>query len=239
MKIILSRKGFDSSSGGGASPIVEGRPLSLPIPAGAGRPGVAYGELGLAAHVHGASRGRLGAKDIAHHDPMFRDDGTCLFGQCGAAQSHLQNRGVGTGDLFLFFGLFRDGREKPHHRIFGWLWVEQIVRHGDPVMAGLRALGHPHALEPHGSNDAIYCGAGGAAHASHPELRLSLPDGPPSLWHIPEWIERSGLSYHDRADRWRGDGVLQSVARGQEFVADAGDDAAAHAWAHRIMALMA
>ena len=32
MKIILSRKGFDSSSGGGPSPIVDGRCLSLPIP---------------------------------------------------------------------------------------------------------------------------------------------------------------------------------------------------------------
>ncbi|MEL6529675.1 MAG: hypothetical protein AAFQ27_06905, partial [Pseudomonadota bacterium] len=28
MKVILSRKGFDSSAGGGPSPIVDGRPIS-------------------------------------------------------------------------------------------------------------------------------------------------------------------------------------------------------------------
>ncbi|GAA0270532.1 hypothetical protein GCM10009127_08280 [Alteraurantiacibacter aestuarii] len=242
MKIILSRKGFDSASGGGPSPIVEGIPVSLPIPAGEGRPGVPYGDLGLADHAALASRGRLGAADLAHHDPMFLPDGTCLFGQCGAAQSHLENCGVGAGDLFIFFGLFRQGRERAHHRIFGWLWVDDVVRSGEPAMEDLRALGHPHALAAHGANDAIYCGPGGTARSSHAELRLSVEDGPPSLWRVPAWMERSGLSYHGRADRWHGDGILQSVSRGQEFVADIGvgdaGDADAHEWAHRMLALM-
>ena len=98
MRIIFSRKGFDSASGGGPSPIVEGRPLSLPIPAGAGSR-TTFGDLGLGAHAAKASRGRLGADDLCHHDPMFLSDGTCLFGQCGAAQTHLANRGVGLGDV--------------------------------------------------------------------------------------------------------------------------------------------
>jgi len=238
MKIVLSRKGFDSSSGGGPSPIVDGVPVSLPIPAGEGRPGTSYGALGLAEHVLGASRGRLGSADLAHHDPQFLEDGTCLFGQCGAAQSHLENQGVGKGDLFLFFGLFQGLDEPLHHRIFGWLWVEEVVHHGDPAMEELRELGHPHALEPHGSNDAIYVGSGRKARSVHPELRLTLPGTRPSLWRVPSWIERAGLSYHAREDRWRGDGVLQSVARGQEFVADTGDDDEAHEWAHRVLALM-
>ena len=239
MKIVLSRKGFDSASGGGPSPMVDGAPVSLPIPAGAGRAGVPYRDLGLADHVALASRGKLGGESLAHHDPMFLDDGTCLFGQCGAAQSHLENRGVGRGDLFVFFGLFRAARDKrPHHRIFGWLWVEEVVRTGDPLMQDLRDLGHPHAIEPHGANDAIYVGSGRAATSDHPELRLSIEGGPPSLWRVPPWMERTGLSYHDRTTRWRGDGVLQSVARGQEFVADAGEDEDAHRWAHRMLALM-
>lgn len=33
MRIIFSRKGFDTGSGGKPSPIVDGRPISLPIPA--------------------------------------------------------------------------------------------------------------------------------------------------------------------------------------------------------------
>jgi len=238
MKIVLSRKGFDSTSGGGPSPIVDGVPLSLPIPASAGRPATSYAALGLAQHVGPASRGRIAPDSLAHHDPLFTPDGRCLFGQCHAAQSHLENQGVGPGDLFLFFGLFREARERPHHRIFGWLWVEQVVRPGDPALADLAALGHPHALAAHGSNDAVWCGPGGKAPSAHPELRLTLEGASPSLWRVPPWIERSGLSFHANPARWRGEGMVQSVARGQEFVADAGDDEEAHAWAHRMLALM-
>ena len=32
MKLIFSRKGLDSEAGGAPSPIVDGRPVSLPIP---------------------------------------------------------------------------------------------------------------------------------------------------------------------------------------------------------------
>jgi hypothetical protein len=238
MKIVLSRKGFDSRFGGGPSPIVEGGPQSLPIPAAPGRPGVSYGELGLAAEVTRASRGRLGAADLAHHDPMFTAGGRCLFGQCGAAQTHLERQGVGPGDLFLFFGLFREGRVPPHHRIFGWLWVDSVIRTGDPAMADLAMLRHPHALAPHGRNDAVWCGPGGTARHAHPELMLTAGDGRPSLWRVPRWIEEAGLTYHPPGSRWLGAGLLQSAYPGQEFITDAGEDEAAHAWAHRILALM-
>jgi hypothetical protein len=238
MKIVLSRKGFDSTSGGGPSPIVDGVPVSLPIPASAGRPGTSYAALGLGDHVAAASRGRVGADALAHHDPMFTTDGRCLFGQCQAAQSHLENQGVGPGDLFLFFGLFCQGDEPAHHRIFGWLWVEELIRIGDPAMAELARLGHPHALEAHGRNDTVWCGPGGRARTAHPELRLTVEGAKPSLWRVPPWIERSGLSFHASPSRWQGGGLLQSVARGQEFVADPGDDEEAHAWAHRMLALM-
>jgi len=238
MKCVFSRKGFDSSSGGGPSPIVRRAPLSLPIPAGKGMPGVSYASLGLSRHVRAASGGKLTGRSKAHADPAFTDDGFCLFGQCGAAQTHLENQGVGPGDLFLFFGLFRDGKQRAHHRIFGWLWVEDVVRHGDPAMEQLAEMGHPHAVRPHSTNDAIWVGRGVTAHSCHPELRLSVEGGPPSLWRVPAWLERAGLSYHDKPERWSGEGVLQSVARGQEFVTDLGEDDEAHEWVHRILALM-
>ena len=237
MKIILSRKGFDSSSGGGPSPIVDGAPISLPIPAGKGTAGPSYASLGLSDHAKAASRGKITGRSKAHHDPMFAD-GFCYFGQHGAAQSHLENQGVGAGDLFLFFGLFAGDGHDPHHRIFGWLWVEEIVRPGDPAMEALAAMGHPHAAAPLSGNDAIWCGRGVSARSAHAELRLSVEQGPPSLWRVPEWMERAGLSYHASAQRWRGDGILQSVARGQEFVSNIGDDKAAHEWLHRMLALM-
>lgn len=242
MKIVFSRKGFDSSTGGGPSPIVDGRPVSLPIPNRSGPSETTYGELGLGELAEAASRGTLGAVDKCHHDPMFLDNGSCLFGQCGAAQTHLENRGVGTGDLFLFFGLFREGRERPHHRIFGWLWVEEVVRPATcppDRLEELQRTRHPHAVGLHGPNDAIYCGPGKTASSAHPELRLTVPEGPPSLWQVPAWLRRTRLSYHEREDRWREGDRLQSVSRGQEFVADVGADEQAHEWAHRMLALIA
>ena len=238
MKIVLSRKGFDSRFGGGPSPIVDGVPRTLPIPAAPGRPGTPYADLGLADAVAEASKGRLGGHDLAHHDPLFTADGRCLFGQCGAAQTHLERQGVGPGDLFVFFGLFREGKDPPHHRLFGWLWVEEVLRPGDPGMAEAAALRHPHALAAHGRTDAIWCGPGGTARRAHPDLQLSAEGSRASLWRVPDWVERTGLTYHPRGARWQGGGLLQSAYPGQEFVADVGDDEAAHAWAHRVLALM-
>ena len=235
MRIIFSRKGFDSAAGGGPSPIVDGRPISLPIPAGVASQ-TSYGALGFGELAAKASRGKLGAEDFCHHDPMFLGDGTCAFGQCGAAQTHLANQGVGGGDVFLFFGLFaEEDTGEPHHRIFGYLKIEGIVPLAEGLPEELVALGHPHALALHGSNDVIYRGKGEQARRAWPELRLTVASGPVTLWQRPDWLRRGGLSYHGRADRWLRGGKLRSVARGQEFVADIGRRQAPREWLERII----
>lgn len=235
MRIIFSRKGFDSASGGGASPIVEGRPVSLPIPSG-GHSRTTYGDIGVGHMVASASRGALGPDDHCHHDPMFPGDGTCLFGQCGAAQTHLANRDVGVGDVFLFFGLFREEETgEPHHRIFGFMQIETVHDLSRDVPSELIEIGHPHALGMHAKNDVIYRGPGQTAVRASDALRLTVKGGPPSLWNRPEWLKRGGLSYHDRADRWLRGGRLQSVARGQEFVADIGRRKAPREWLSSIL----
>jgi len=222
MRIIFSRKGFDSATGGGPSPIIAGRPVSLPIPAGAASR-TTYGALGLGEHAAAASRGRLGPGDLCHHDPMFVEGGTCLFGQCGAAQTHLERQGVTRGDVFLFFGLFRDqAGGEPHHRIFGYLEVDEIAPLADGAPQELVELGHPHALAMHHRNDCVYRGPGQVAARASEALRLSVPGGPVTLWRRPGWLRRGGLSYHDKPERWLPGGRLRSVARGQEFVADIG-----------------
>lgn len=58
MKLILSRKGFDSAAGKCPSPIIDGRPLSLPIPA-SGSLSTTYADLGLGSIVERITRGRL------------------------------------------------------------------------------------------------------------------------------------------------------------------------------------
>ncbi|MFN2098864.1 hypothetical protein [Altererythrobacter sp. MF3-039] len=236
MRIIFSRKGFDSAAGGGPSPIVGGKPISLPIPAGTTSQ-TSYGSLGLGKLAAKASNGRLGGDDLCHHDPMFSGDGTCLFGQCGAAQTHLANQGVREGDIFLFFGLFaEEDTGEAHHRIFGFLEIEDMVRLEDGAPEDLVKRGHPHALAMHHSNDVVYCGRGETAKRASRALRLTVPEGPPSLWHRPVWLKRGGLSYHDREDRWIRGGRLRSVARGQEFVADVGRRQAPREWLDKMIA---
>lgn len=244
MRIVFSRKGFDTSAGGGPSPIVDGMPLSLPIPA-QGQNGAAsrttYGDLGLGDYALKASRGKLGAGNLCHHDPMFLDDHTCAFGQHSAAQTHLERQGVGLGDAFVFFGLFvEEETGEPHHRIFGYLRVEEIVHLSHGVPDELVTVGHPHALEMHSRNDVIWRGEGMTANRASDALRLTVPGGPPSLWQRPDWLKRGGLSYHDREDRWmpgaKGQKRLRSVARGQEFVADIGRRKEPREWLERIVA---
>ena len=89
MRIIFSRKGFDSSAGGGPSPIVNGAPLTLPIPDSKGFSRTTYGDLGLAEHAAKASRGKLGAQDLCHHDPMFLPEGKLeTFGEMVPDEKH-------------------------------------------------------------------------------------------------------------------------------------------------------
>ena len=176
MKLILSRKGFDSSAGGCPSPVFpDGRFLALPIPDQ--QSPVRYSDL----QYEGLNVGELVA-DLTG-DPGFRDQGAHLdpdlipgmvarkadwrpsLGQINQAQGHLRNQGVSEGDLFLFFGLFRhveyaegrwrfDRQSHAFHALWGWLQVDEVW----PVDAALGdrvpwVRDHPHFhREPNPSN---------------------------------------------------------------------------------------
>jgi hypothetical protein len=154
MKIILSRKGFDSANGGGPSPIFpDGRMLSLPIPASSSPTRFAdcrWGEQNVGRLVESLTSGRVSTEHPAHLDPDLdhgvrpREAGwRPAFGQTGAAQTHLAQHGIGAGDLFLFFGWFREAelaaggtwrftRGAPDlHVLFGWLQVGELLRVAD------------------------------------------------------------------------------------------------------------
>ncbi len=226
MRIIFSRKGFDSVAGGGPSPIVGGRPVSLPIPAYGELSATTFGDLGLGDHAARASRGRYDAKALCHHDPMFLDDGTAMLGQCSGSQGHLVNRGVGPGDVFLFFGLFaEEATGERHHRIFGFLEVDAMrdvatADREEGVCAKAIAAKHPHFIGMHGTNDMIYVGRGATARRDWSALRLTVPGGPVSLWHRPKWLKPGGLTYFPKPTNWPEPDMLYRVGNGQEFVAD-------------------
>jgi Nucleotide modification associated domain 3 len=235
MKIIFSRKGFDSTSGGKPSPIIDGVPYSLPIPAGKYPSVSTYRHLGLGDAL---SKVKIKSKvdDPCHEDPMFWGD-RCAFGQTSAAQSHLTKNDVGVGDVFLFFGLFeKPGSNDRHHRIFGYLNVERILKIGaDPNEAELRRIldgaprQHPHTIANWKSGgkwdgkNTIYVGRGKKAKNADGALRLTKPDGPLTHWRVPDWLSETRLTYHRQDNRWIEKGALHVVGRGQEFVADIGN----------------
>jgi hypothetical protein len=129
MKIILSRKGFDSQYGKIKSPILpDGTLLSLPIPQE--NDTKTFDELyynDKASYIEiikelkpnwqypvNKKTAEIPIKQTAHLDPDLRkdtlknrpDDWKAIFGQSAAAQGHLSNQGVCIGDIFLFFGTF-------------------------------------------------------------------------------------------------------------------------------------
>ncbi|HEV3157662.1 MAG TPA: hypothetical protein VGZ00_09990 [Candidatus Baltobacteraceae bacterium] len=181
MKIIFSRKGFDSSAGGCASPILDGRLVSLPIPDSASRityADVTCGEIGsLGPIVESLTKGRIAAKAGAHLDPDLDADAVArqngwrpIFGQVDAAQSHLLNQGVTKGDLFLMFGWFREAERNGKtsrfvpgaqdlHVLYGWLQIGDVFELGSeshkttyPAWSHY----HPHFYGTRGSNNVLY-----------------------------------------------------------------------------------
>ena len=221
MRMIFSRKGFDSSVGRRPSPIIDGAPVSLPIPA-SGRSETTYGDLGLGEVVETVTKGRITASHLCHQDPMFEND-RCAFGQVSHSQGHLAKFDVGKDDIFLFFGLFSnlDGSDR-HHRFFGYLRVEEIMRPGPSPSADDQPSGfsrrHPHTVGEWNSNNTIYVGPGKVAKKSPDTLRLSRPNGLVSHWRVPPWLQEVGLTYHGNAKCWMAPDSLRTVGRGQEFI---------------------
>jgi hypothetical protein len=244
MKIVFSRKGFDSKSGGGPSPILDGTLFSLPIPTDKYPSASTYGALGLGDAVTKVSK-TLTAESLCHEDPMFWDN-KCAFGQTGTAQSHLDNNDVGVGDVFLFFGLFTvRGSKYRHHRIFGYLNVEKVLLigsqpKGDEVAGTIRQ--HPHTIEKWETderwdkNNTIYTGSGRKTIKPLEILRLTKHGCKTSYWAVPQWLRETKLTYHQGATRWLEDGLLRAVGRGQEFITDIEDRPEPKLWLNKVIA---
>lgn len=279
MKIILSRKGFDSSAGGCPNPIFpDGSMLALPIPDRDSK--VRYQDLTWQGRCLGDLVPRLaGGKPRAHYGahldpdliPAMRPrapDWRPVFGQLGPAQGHLRNNGVGVGDLFLFFGLFRDVSEAgdyipgapARHILWGWLQVGEVLPVDDHRGRLAWAGDHPHLSIVGDPSNTMYVSAGrlslpGAEHLPgagvfgrfSPGMQLTAPGSAgPSIWILPAWFNpegrRTALSYHSKPSAWSPDpaGVrLQTVGRGQEFVLDAVDYPEAESWISNVLDMKA
>ena len=167
MKIILSRKGFDSSSGGYPSPITDGKMLSLPIPRVEDKlryseihapNGKSYAEIMMELGADNRITGKG-----AHLDPDLVAGWRPAFGhtQGKQATSHLENQDVKAGDLFLFFGWFQQtkqvngllcyqhdisGFDDGFHAIFGYLEIDEKIYVNEDTELPRWLCDHPHAI---------------------------------------------------------------------------------------------
>jgi len=266
MIVIISRKGFDSSSGGVPSPIFpNGKMLSLPIPDKNSKikyKDIRWNKKNVGDIVSSLTKGKIQSNSQAHLDPdLFRGSmprhkkWKPVLGQISAAQGHLRNQNVGPGDLFLFFGLFREVvkgdsgfRYKPgttpKHILWGWLQIDEIIT----VNACDRqkytwASYHPHFYKRPDKSNTLYIakkylnipgidnkrikGAGVFGDFNN-KLQLTEKTSPnPSLWKLPKWFypsdKKPPLTYHPHETSWHKKQkhvLLQSAAKGQEFVLD-------------------
>ena len=276
MKIIISRKGFDDKNGGTASPVMpDGTMLSMPIPS---EDEIALPYVGYKGKSYYDIWGELKPKKgpyryFCHLDPDIRTDNRCIpdvahpgrfvkevpqgwkpiFGQIDGAETHLENQGVTVGDLFLFFGWFRQTEEKngklkyrrdakDAHMLYGYLQIGEIVRGKDVE----KYPWHPHSQYYYpGTNNTLYVasddlvingektglrGAGTFRHSD--DLVLTMPGQSRSRWQLPEFFKEVQISHHN-ADSFTPEGYFQSVRIGQEFVVSESDKVTA--WAKDII----
>lgn len=226
MKLILSRKGFDSSAGGVASPILpDGAMFSLPIPST--HSPIRYQDITLCGRSLGhvvpdLTKGRTKADCRTHFDPdlapgaLPRQSGwRGLFGQGGGEQKVLANKGVGAGDLFLFFGWFRRVEQYGEafrfvrdaadiHVLCGWLQIDAVFdvardRERIPSWASY----HPHMKNSeHMTQNTLYVArerltldgvdtdvpGAGVFPRYDDRLRLTKPGASRSRWSLPAWF---------------------------------------------------
>ena len=243
MKLILSRKGCDSGTGKLPSPIFpNGQLCSLPIPELESP--IRYADVALDGGVSGRgfgpgadgagdnlgdlvaqlSRGKIVGDSGAHLDPDLSAHSRArlpgwrpLFGQAGAAAGHLRKQSVGVGDLFLFYGWFRQtaftgdglvfGRDAPDlHLLFGWLQVGEIydLSAGPSAHIDLPdwAQDHPHCTQKFRTNNALFSASelleipslrrrlpgGGLFRKFSQELQLTEPGALRGQWLLPRWF---------------------------------------------------
>lgn len=146
MKIILSRKGLDSSINNLSNLLLNEKDLIvIPILEQGGK--TKYKDLHLKQldniFNNPSYSKALSPNTLCHADPnltnLFNDKNFVgSLGQVDTAQTHLENQNVGIGDLFIFFGVFTMGNEKDNkieidnmlyrkHIMFGYLQIGDII----------------------------------------------------------------------------------------------------------------
>lgn len=263
MKIILSRKGFDSSYGSQPSPILpDGTLLSLPIPSK--EDSIKYTELiyenksyyDIIRELN--KNTKIKSNYTCHLDPDIypsvikrSEKWKGLFGQSRSAQGHLHNKNVTIGDIFLFFGWFKEAilvndilqykQEAPDiHVIYGYLQIGKVYS-SQHLPEEIKY--HPHANKYGKTNNCIYeatdkltinekmRGFGALKYDKH--LVLTKSGETRSHWNLPEFFRNVDITYHTKTS-FKNE-YFASAKKGQEFIIDA--NAEIREWAKNILAV--
>jgi len=248
MKIILSRKGFDSSYGKGASPIMpNGDLLSIPIPANEKESGIPYSSIFYEGQSYASIMKDLELKmpksQSCHLDPDIYPQ-ACkrdkfwqgIFGQHAAAESHLKNQKVEVGDLFLFFGSFKRTcqrkkltfeRDYQRHIIFGFLKIGKILQPSKDKIPP-QFNDHPHVKnkELYANKNSLYIANSKEDFGTFKyskELVLTKNGFPKSYWELPSFFyptKKTSFSRHSQKDFEKRNNkvILKSRGIGQDFV---------------------
>ena len=255
-RIILSRKGFDARAGGSASPIFsDGRIFSLPIPQNHPSP-KKYKDLNFYGISGTELLKEISAKvkptDYCHNDPLLNED-VGIFGQAGSSQTELKNNNVGPGDLFLFFGWFKNfsikGRDL--HHLFGWLQIKEIIEGSEAITAFLKKknIVHPHGYGDTSKflNNTIYVGkktleingkkvfnkGHGLFKKTHNDLILTEANKTRSRWKLPSKYFSNTEGLFLNRMKWDNEKESKIFYKGfgQEFILDIEKNPSVMKWA--------
>lgn len=231
MKVILSRKGFDSASGGYSSFIIDDKLVSLPIPDE--HTNLKYADVEICGYNLGKIfeksqiKPKLNNKTVntCHLDP---DIETGLFGQCSTAAKHLINNNAKVGDLFLFFGWFQEFNIKSYkfdkqdkngkHCIYAYLKIGKILDLNNPQdkKEALRLTRtHPHIayeLTEYKKENLLFVAdtrlsensdikGCGRLKFSRSTTLTKLNENK-SIWQLPKCFLETNMTYHTNKKRW-------------------------------------
>jgi len=259
-RLILSRKGFDSKAGGSASPIFkDGRIFSIPIPQKFPSPR-RYKDLNFdgisGVDLLKETSTTVSPYNYCHFDPSLNED-IGIFGQASSSQTELKNKGVSAGDLFLFFGWFKNFYTKGNdlHHIFGWLQIEKVIEGSENIKYFLKQVNAEH---PHGYGDAsrytnntLYIGKRnldiqnkttstkgyGLFKHTHKDLILTESKKTRSRWKLPgEYFSNSKNLFLNRL-KWEEKRNCKIFYKGfgQEFILNAEENPKIIDWAYSLI----
>ena len=246
-RIVLSRKGFDSVAGGVASPIfADEKIFSIPIPQKSPSPhkysNLKFNGLSGKEILKEASVKNVTISDYCHYDPLLTEK-IGIFGQASASQTELKKNNVNVGDIFLFFGWFKQYSKKGKdlHHLFGWLQIDKIIENQKEIIEYLKNIDTKH---PHGygdisrfTNNTIYIAKKkmvipnkklslkgfGLFKNTHSELILTEQRSSRSRWKLPDKYFSDTKNLFLNRLKWKDEKncLVDCIGQGQEYILNA------------------